>query len=124
MECTANVIKTSFPPKLGVGGALSLLPVSCLTAALEVPSPGQLGPPGLPPHGLVQVGDEELAQLHPGTGDHGLDQQVLAGEDGGGVWKTRVVEYRVCPIESRPDILLLAIVVSSESERVDLERRK
>ena len=44
-----------------------ILSVSCLTAALEVPSPAQLRPPRVSAQRLVQVRDEELAQLHAGT---------------------------------------------------------
>ena len=35
-------------------------------------------PPGLPGRGLVQVGDEEAAQLHSGARDQGLDEQLLS----------------------------------------------
>ena len=43
-------------------------------------SPGVLEsvPPCLPGRGLVQVGDEEAAQLHGGARDQGLDEQLLA----------------------------------------------
>ena len=48
--------------------------------AKYVNSPGVLEsvPPGLPGRGLVQVGDEEAAQLHGGARDQGLDEQLLA----------------------------------------------
>ena len=35
-------------------------------------------PPGLPRRCLVQVGDEEDAQLHGGARDQGLDEQLLS----------------------------------------------
>ena len=93
---------------------------AALTPALEVPGAGQLGLPSLPAQRLVQVRDVEGAQLHAWAGDHRLDEQLLSGEDSCGIGQTGVIKDRVCSVQSCSDVLLLTIIICSQSERVNL----